>query len=452
MSKNSRVIWSEGMFLRPQHFQQHDRFIEHWINGRCGGLRTYAWGFRSLQLSREALSIGRLEILESRGIFRDGTPFDMPDNDEPPLALEIDDATRNKVIYLAVPTRRNVGFEVDSNTSKDDLARYRIKELPEVSDTNSDSSGGYPVQIGKLKTRLLLESQERKGYHCLAVARVKEISSKKSVILDENFIPPVLACSAGGILGRYPAELQGLLNIRGDALAGRVVDAGRGGMRETLNFLLLQTVNRYEPVLEHLATSLDTHPEDFFRVGLELAGELSTFYKVGKRPIKFPAYNHDDLQGTFDPLMDELRLLLNMMLPENAFRIPLEGPQYGIYGARAEHYVNLLDQAEFVLAVKANLPPNVLQPQFPPQVKIGPFDEIKPLIHSSLPGIPIELMAVAPQEIRSRPGYSYFRLIKESDPAFWKKLRDAKALAIFIGGNFPDLELELWAIKSGQIS
>ena len=33
----SKVVWSEGMFLRPQHFQQHERFIDHVIQGRVGG-------------------------------------------------------------------------------------------------------------------------------------------------------------------------------------------------------------------------------------------------------------------------------------------------------------------------------------------------------------------------------------------------------------------------------
>jgi CheY-like chemotaxis protein len=28
MSENNKTVWSEGMFLRPQHFQQHDRYLE----------------------------------------------------------------------------------------------------------------------------------------------------------------------------------------------------------------------------------------------------------------------------------------------------------------------------------------------------------------------------------------------------------------------------------------
>lgn len=29
MSKQSRVMWSEGMFLLPQHFQYQDEFHQH---------------------------------------------------------------------------------------------------------------------------------------------------------------------------------------------------------------------------------------------------------------------------------------------------------------------------------------------------------------------------------------------------------------------------------------
>ena len=38
MSWTSRVIWQEGMFLRSQHFQQHDRWMEAYMRGRVAGL------------------------------------------------------------------------------------------------------------------------------------------------------------------------------------------------------------------------------------------------------------------------------------------------------------------------------------------------------------------------------------------------------------------------------
>jgi type VI secretion system protein ImpJ len=31
MSAYNKVLWSEGLFLRPQHFQQQSRFIERFL-------------------------------------------------------------------------------------------------------------------------------------------------------------------------------------------------------------------------------------------------------------------------------------------------------------------------------------------------------------------------------------------------------------------------------------
>ena len=45
---NSKVIWSEGMFLQPQHLQQHDRHLQTQLEARTASLRCYSWGLRRL--------------------------------------------------------------------------------------------------------------------------------------------------------------------------------------------------------------------------------------------------------------------------------------------------------------------------------------------------------------------------------------------------------------------
>lgn len=84
MSWYSKVVWSEGMFLRPQHFQQQDRYLEAFIRQSCGSLHPYAWGITELKLDREALALGKIAITMARGLLPDGTPFDIPDRDPPP--------------------------------------------------------------------------------------------------------------------------------------------------------------------------------------------------------------------------------------------------------------------------------------------------------------------------------------------------------------------------------
>ncbi|MBT8438593.1 MAG: type VI secretion system baseplate subunit TssK, partial [Gammaproteobacteria bacterium] len=53
MSWNNKVIWSEGMFLRPQHFQQQTRYLENYVEGRAALLTNHPWGFNRLQIDRQ---------------------------------------------------------------------------------------------------------------------------------------------------------------------------------------------------------------------------------------------------------------------------------------------------------------------------------------------------------------------------------------------------------------
>src|ERR1700676_2597700 len=112
MSGDSKVVWSEGLFLRPQHFQQQERYLEAYVEGRVAPLCADGWGFEELELDRDVLTIGKLSIRRARGVFPDGTPFSIPDRDPPPAPLEISAELRNARVYLALPLRR--GGALDS--------------------------------------------------------------------------------------------------------------------------------------------------------------------------------------------------------------------------------------------------------------------------------------------------------------------------------------------------
>ncbi|UCF89820.1 MAG: type VI secretion system baseplate subunit TssK, partial [Desulfobacterales bacterium] len=252
MSVNSKVIWSEGMFLQPQHFQQQDRYVEHLINSRCLGLQPYDWGFYNLKLDLDLLKIGKLALTECRGIFPDGTPFNLPANHDLPLPLDIPEDIHNEIVFLALPVRRPESAETDSDLKPDNLARFRLGER-EVRDNNGGAEGTAPVQVGQLKTRLLRQRDERSGYTCLGVARIIEARADKNLIIDDQFIAANLNCAAVPVLSGFVRELHGLLNTRGEALAARVATAGHGGVAEIADFLLLQLVNRFQPLFEHLS-------------------------------------------------------------------------------------------------------------------------------------------------------------------------------------------------------
>ena len=103
--ENNKVVWSEGLFLRPQHLQQQERYLERFVERRAGSLRPYTWGFSELELESDLLAIGKLGIKRARGVFPDGTPFSMPGDDPLPLALEVDGNWRDQTVFLTLPLR-----------------------------------------------------------------------------------------------------------------------------------------------------------------------------------------------------------------------------------------------------------------------------------------------------------------------------------------------------------
>ena len=80
-------------------------------------------------------------------------------------------------------------------------------------------------------------------------------------MLDDSYIPPVLDVAASKPLTAFRSELLGLLHQRGEALAGRVVASGAGGASEIADFMLLQLVNRAQPLIQHLSQLSPLHPE-----------------------------------------------------------------------------------------------------------------------------------------------------------------------------------------------
>src|SRR5262245_33689008 len=406
MSHN-RVIWSQGLFLQPQHFQQQERYFERYIETRCRSLVPHAWGFTEIEFERDLLSIGKAALRRLSGVFPDGTPFQLPDDDPLPAPLDIGGDVRNQILYLAVPLRRPGESEAVRDGAADDLARHDIRQVPAADSTATDSDPAM-LEVGALRTRLMLAKDVTDAYACIPLAHVVECRADRQVVLDEQFIPTVLHVRAASRLSSFTSELLGLLHQRGEALAGRVAATGRGGAAEFADFLMLQAINRYEPLLAHYADGGDLHPESLFGICVSAAGEFATFTTTSKRPPRVTAYRHDRLRESFDPVIMSLRESLSKVLTQAAISIPIEPKKFGISVAIVTDR-SLYGSAVFVLAARADIPSEELRRRFPAQLKIGPVERITDLVRLQLPGVPVVPLPVAPRQIPFHAGYAYFR-------------------------------------------
>ena len=444
MSWHNKVIWSEGLFLRPQHFQQQDRYFEQLLELRTGRLRSYPWGFTEIKLDQDQLAIGKISISSARGVFPDGTPFDIPERDHAPPPIDLVEAHRGNKVYLALPVRQLGRAEFDTGaTTGEGLARYNALEY-DARDATAMTDTRALLQVGGLRLRLLTDSDERADYTCLAVAQIIETRADRRVLLDDEHLPPVLDISACSRLAGFASELQGMLHHRGEQLAARVAGPGKGGAVEVAQYLLLQSVNRYEPLMAHFASGHAIHPEDFYRSLLEAAGELSTYRAGSRRPETFPIYRHDDLKGTFGPVMASLHKSLGEILQPNVFEIELKEHKHGIRVGRVPD-LSLLDTAQFVLAVTAQMPGEQVRVLIPRQMKVGTVENIVDLVRQQLPGIPVRPLAVAPPQIPFHAGNVYFELDRTND--IWGTLKQSAGFAIHVSGAVPGLRFQFWAIR-----
>jgi len=443
MSSRNRVIWSDGLFLLPQHFQQQERYIERYVEARCQALVPHSWGFTEIEFEPDLLSIGKVALRRVAGVFPDGTPFRMPDDDPLPKPLDVGTDVRDQLLYLAVPLRRAGELDVDRETGADELVRHEVRELQA---RNDSSSSGDPavLEVGTLRTRLLLASEVTQAYACIPLTHIVECRADRQVVLNEHFIPTVMHALTAGRLASFTSELLGLLHQRGEALAGRVAATGRGAAAEFADFLMLQAVNKYEPLMAHYAAQGDLHPEKLFQVLVSAAGELATFTATAKRPPKFPTYRHERLRESFEPVIIALRESLSKVLVQSAISIPIEPRRFGISVAIVSDR-SLYGSAVFILAARADLPSEELRRRFPTQLKIGPAEKIGDLVRLQLPGVPVSAVPVAPRQIPYHAGFAYFEL--DQSDAMWEQLKDSGGIAMHVAGEFPGLALEFWAIR-----
>jgi type VI secretion system protein ImpJ len=136
--------------------------------------------------------------------------------------------------------------------------------------------------------------------------------------------------------------------------------------------------------------------------------------------------------------------MLSVVLERNALQIDLTERTHGVRTAVVPD-ADLLRSASFVIAVNAQVAAEQLRQRFPAQSKLGPVDRIRDLVNLQLPGISMRALPVAPRQLPFHAGFHYFELDRGGD--LWKQLERSGSLALHVAGDFPGLELELWAIR-----
>ncbi|WP_077038043.1 type VI secretion system baseplate subunit TssK [Pelomonas sp. KK5] len=445
MNWNNKVTWSEGLFIRPQLFQQQERYLEWFAHRRVAPLTPYFWGFSDLALDVEALSLGKLVLGRCSGVFPDGTPFQAPGHARLPAPLALREEHLNQRVHLALPIRAPNGEETTFEEAPGSLARFNVFDI-ELRDSNSIGQGPRPVQLSNLRLTLVPEKELTSAWMGLPVARVRALHGDGSAELDNEFIAPVNHYGASTLLSRWFGQLLGTCTQRAEFLAGRLAGAaGSTQAAEVSDFILLQALNRYEPLLEHRLRLRETSPEAIYALLRSLAGELATFVRVDtRRPRPVAAYDHGDPFASFKPLIEEARWLLNALTVRSAAEFALEAKPNGMYLASIDPS-QLAGFESVVLAVVADLPGDQVAAQFAAHAKLAPSDRLAELVRLHLPGMGLRVLPVPPRQIPFNAGHVYFQL--EARGPLWDQLVSHGGIGLHVARSLPGLRLQLWGVR-----
>ncbi|CBJ81233.1 conserved hypothetical protein, probable component of SST VI cluster [Xenorhabdus bovienii str. Jollieti] len=443
MSRSEKVIWTEGMFLRPHHFQQAENYLETYVRDWGMAQRPYYWGFLTLKLDQSLLEQGKVMVASASGIFPDGTPFNFTEA-HAPVPLQLAENQTGENVVLALPIFRGGREEIIFQERKDSMARF-VSVDAEVNDFNAMSVGSTTVQFGRMRLRLMLESDLTPEWTSLSIVHVISRTRDNKLLLDSRFIPPLLNCHAHPQLVSFINDLQGLLEQRRQQTSQCLLQLGQQNSSEIMYFLFLSLVNRYSGQVSHTRNIPLLHPERLFSEWLQFATELASFSQSRIPEDKLPIYDHDNLQVCFNHLMFLLRQGLSIILEEHALQLPLTEYSHGLNVATLTD-ANMLNTFSFVLAVYADTPKETLISRFPAQMKIAPVGRIRELVQLQLPGIPISAMPSVPRQIPWHSGCLYFELEKEGE--LWSQMAKSGGFALHLAGEFPGLHMEFWAVRN----
>lgn len=444
----SKILWGEGLFLRPQHFQQQDFYHEQCLHQTARALHPYAWGIREVQWDRDALINNTLRALDISLIFPDGEIFKAPSADALPNEVNLSDlpiTLQTVTYYIAIPIVKSFGGNFVTEGQSSNSTRYvqTNKETPDLFTQATASELSYL----KKYARLMSELEPRDSYASFPITKLRRISSGGFEI-DPSFMPPCLSVRSAPLLLLQLRRLMDALQAKVDALYGHHREPNKNIIEfrsgDISSFWLLHTASSALAALTHYFHHPALHPERLFEQLLGLTGSLMA-YSRNYTLVDLPAYLHDNPGPSFLKINSIIRELLDTVISTKYFAISLSEskPSYHL-GQLDSGKIN--EQTKFYLAVSADLPALELVEVVPLRFKVGAPDDVEKFVLSAMPGVRITHAPQVPSALPMRPDTCYFLL--DSKGPMYERMIAAQSISIYVPAGLRDLKLELLAVAA----
>jgi len=340
------LFWHQGLFLQPQHFQLADMHQLHRLRALREFGQPHFWGVTRLDIRTGALERRNFEVSDVEILFDDGNLVSFPGNATlAPRSFDKAwvDGEKPFMVYLGLRKWNPEGGNVSLVDDAAPMANTMFAASPTPEDTPDFLGAGPVAQIKPMRFVLRLfwetELEDLGSYSLIPIARL--LLDGEQVHLADNFCPPCLTMTASATLSNIFKGISDQVASRCRRLEEYKNPGGLGAgdldFSSTVFLLALRTLNRYAPLLKHLADAPHIHPWQAFGLLRQVVGELSSFSRdvsalgEGLHGEKLlPDYDHENLAACFEAARALITRILDSLTagPEFMTQLLYEDPYY----------------------------------------------------------------------------------------------------------------------------
>jgi type VI secretion system protein ImpJ len=434
--------WKEGMFLRPQHFQQYDLYLENREFSRFRCLERFGWGLLQLEIDEEALATFTFDVKRLTAVLPEGALIDVPGNariGRRPFDALMKEVGRPLDVSIGVRARDDRGPLTASDGQGAGEARFLATE-EEAYDLDA---GRDPAPLEKLSynVRIFMGDEPTDGYEAVKVARLERTGdTARPVRHSDGFAPPSLLLGASSVLHGYSRDvverLTTVLRDIGQKRSGSDPDP----------LILYYGLAGSLPVLRDMVREGQLHPRAVYHELARLAGALFYRDKQGRSAEQIPHYDHHDAAKVFRALRDLIYELSAIVIARN-FRIcPMErdGDQFRaalpdearVSGATFHLDIHATDSAQKLDAMLMT-------------ARTSNPGRIQFLRTNALAGVGTRAQPGPPPQLQGQHPLGKFFQLKNEDAEWGTHVVPAGELAVFIMNCPADVKIRLVVVLSG---
>lgn len=453
------ILWHQGLFLQPHHFQQNDIYFKSLLKPHNKYHTPFFWGCSQIQMQQSALEQRIIEIEKCEIIFQDGTWIKYPENTviQPrsfkDISFDVEGDTP-VTVYLGIKKwdsyKQNV-TATDASQSRESVGtRFLSYTEPEtVRDTHE---GGDPTAVRKMDhfVKIFWDHEINQFTDYLMMPILKLQLDDDQVKSARDYAAPCCAVSESDGLMQILKNLRENIISRCRVFESYKLSHGFQSSDFDAHFLphllVLNTLNRSLPVINHIIDTADFHPLHVYAALRQIIGDLSTFTDrinaLGqtKEGINLLSeYDHEDIFSCFN----EAQILISEILKEISV-----GGESIFTMIRQDNYFTAQIPAEefrdsyiYFLVLKSTGDSQQIINDMHHIIKIGNKQNIENMISRALPGVPVKHRLVPPPGMPKQTGSYYFRV--DSKHYLWEEIKRAGEIVLFWDNAPDDISMEI---------